>query len=262
MSASAVIVVGGLDPLGYSGILADARHLEAAGHPVMAVVSCLTEQSARRVHRVLPVPEEHVAACLSRLLEAAERPAAPGAVKLGLLHRPEVVSAVAETLRSARVPVVLDPVLDAGSGEPLVEPGTLEALLGDLLPLVTVLTPNVPELARLTGAAAAADLEERERQARRLLRSGPRAVLAKGGHAPSGDSRVIDLLVMEGGPPLRLVSPRFPGRVPRGTGCALSSHLAGALAEGRSPVEAARRAHERVALGIREAMERGSLRLG
>ena len=261
---AAVLIVAGSDPLGYSGLQADLRHLAALGVPGLAIPTCLTEQTREACMGIIPVDVGHVARAIRLAFgdprEQGDGGAGPGAVKLGLLHRAEVVAVVAEALAGMNAPLVLDPVLAAGGGGDLVEPGTMEALLELLVPRSTVVTPNIPELAALTAAPPARDLEERERQARLLLQRGAHGVIVKGGHDPQPSAEVCDLVVTATG--ARAFSrPRLPGTAPRGTGCALATLVAAGLAGGSTTLEAFLLARSRLDPAIAAAMSAGRRRL-
>ena len=250
-----VLVVAGSDPLGFSGLQADLTHLASAGRVGMGVPTCLTEQTPSACRRILPVDAGHVC----RAIELA-RDQGVGSVKIGLLHRPEVVEAVAAGLEGVNAPIVLDPVLRAGSGDALIGPGTVEALKRSILPRTTLVTPNLPELGVLAGADPARTRGQRETQSRTLLAGGATWVLVKGGHEPESAAQVSDLLVGEG-EPRSFTGKRHQGTVPRGTGCALSSLIAAALADGLEVPDAVAWARALLDPAIAEAMRIGSRRL-
>ncbi|HEX4388485.1 MAG TPA: hydroxymethylpyrimidine/phosphomethylpyrimidine kinase, partial [Steroidobacteraceae bacterium] len=189
----------------------------------LCAVTAITVQSEARVIEVHPLSAELVAA----QIEASLARGAPGAIKIGMLANAAIVRAVAAAL-PAHVPVVLDPVLAASSGGELLDAAG-RAALPQLLPRVALLTPNIPEAARLLGTAPAEDEATLVEQARALLALGPAAVLLKGGHAYGPEA--VDLLVTRGAHVQRLSAPRRAG-TRRGTGCALSSAIAAYLARG------------------------------
>jgi hydroxymethylpyrimidine/phosphomethylpyrimidine kinase len=158
------------------------------------------------------------------------------AVKIGMLSQPAVIRAVAEGLdRHGAKRVVLDPVMVAASGDPLLAPEAVETLREILIPRALVVTPNLPEAAAILGEPIAADEGAMQRQAERILALGPGAVLVKGGHRDGDDS--VDVFVDSGG--LRLLAaPRVATRNTHGTGCTLSSAIAAGLAKGWPLAEA------------------------
>jgi len=236
--APRVLVVAGLDPSGGAGLLADLEALAAAGARGWAVATALTAQGPRGARGFEPASEAMLLAQIDALLEGAER---PGAVKTGMLGGVGLARALAARLAApplARVPLVVDPVLLASSGAPLLDLGgapPAEAL-APLLARARLATPNLPELAALTGEDVSTD-EAAIRAARRLP---SRAVLVKGGHR-AGEP--VDLLV-EGRRVTRLLGRRRAGTA-RGTGCRLASAIAARLARGEG-LEAAVRGAKRI----------------
>ncbi len=234
-AAPRVLVVAGLDPSGGAGLVADLEAIGAAGARGWAVAAALTAQGPRGARGFEPVSEAMLLAQIDALLEGSER---PRAVKTGMLGSAALARTLAGRLAVAplrRLPLVVDPVLAASSGAPLFDPGGLspgEALL-PLLVRARLATPNLPELAALTGDDVSTD-EAAIRAAGRLP---SRAVLVKGGHRAGAP---VDLLV-EAGRVVRLEGRRRPGSA-RGTGCRLASATAGFLAAGVPLEEAVRRA--------------------
>ncbi len=230
-----VLVVAGLDPSGGAGLVADLEALRAAGARGWAVAAALTAQGPLGARGFEPVSETMLLAQIDALLAGRER---PRAVKTGMVGSAALARTLANRLAAAplrRVPLVVDPVLAASSGVPLLELGG--AAPGDaLVPLLArarLATPNLPELAALTGEDVSTD-DAAIRAARKLP---ARAVLVKGGHRRGAP---VDLLV-EGGRVVRLVGRRRPGTF-RGTGCRLASAAAAFLAAGAPVEEAVRRA--------------------
>jgi hydroxymethylpyrimidine/phosphomethylpyrimidine kinase len=225
-----LLTIAGSDSGGGAGIQADLKTFAAHGAYGMSVVTAVTAQNTREVRSVHPVPAEIVADQLDAVLDDIE----VDAVKIGMLGGAEIVRVVAAGLRrhlaGIGVPIVLDPVMVAKSGAALLRDDAVAALLDELLPLASLVTPNLPELARLTGQPVASE-EERTRAARALAARGP-AVLAKGGHATLGEGEeVVDLLVTAA-EVLRFPHPRIATRSTHGTGCTLSSAIAARLAWG------------------------------
>ncbi|MDX8463786.1 bifunctional hydroxymethylpyrimidine kinase/phosphomethylpyrimidine kinase, partial [Mesorhizobium humile] len=145
---------------------------------------------------------------------------------------------------------VLDPVLASSSGRPLVEPNAIDVMKRDLMPLCRLVTPNLVELAVLTGSELAVSDEDVLRQGRRLLAAGPRALLIKGGHA--GGPISTDILLSPDREPVRFEMPRLAGSM-RGTGCMLASAIAAHLAKAKSLEDSVRGAKQRVFEKLMEA---------
>jgi hydroxymethylpyrimidine/phosphomethylpyrimidine kinase len=241
-----VLVVAGLDPSGGAGLLADTRVVLQHGFHVAGVATALTEQDSIQCSWMHPSAPEVVGNQLARLIDDFE----VRGVKVGMLANAAIVSAVAKSLRrlaSNRIPIVVDPILRATRGVHLLE-GTPAHVLQPILELATLVTPNVEELATLTGRHI--DDPDEMREAAIDLRSrGPNAVLAKGGHI-LGDP--VDILVDREGH-LGINGRRVDGPTPHGTGCALSSEIACRLAIGTPLREAVLAACERTRVRIAEA---------
>ncbi|HUF79232.1 MAG TPA: bifunctional hydroxymethylpyrimidine kinase/phosphomethylpyrimidine kinase, partial [Thermoanaerobaculia bacterium] len=186
-----LLTIAGSDSGGGAGIQADLKTFAAHGAYGMSAVTAVTAQNTRAVTAVYELPPELVTAQIDAVFDDL----GVDGVKIGMLANAAIVRAVARCLRrrlrDAAPPVVLDPVMVAKSGDPLLAADAVEALIEDLLPLATLVTPNLPEAARLTGLPTAGE-GEREVAARSLAASGP-AVLLKGGHGEGPE--VVDLLV-------------------------------------------------------------------
>lgn len=233
-----VLVVGGLDPSGGAGLVADLEALASAGTRGWAVATALTAQGPRGARGYEAASERTLLAQIDALLEGRER---PRAVKTGMLGTAALARALTRRLAEAplaRVPVVVDPVLLASSGAALLDLSGAAAAdaLFPLFSLARLVTPNLPELAALTGADVSTDAAAI--RAARLLTA--RAVLVKGGHRAGAP---VDLLV-EGSRVVRLEGRRRPGTA-RGTGCRLASAAAAFLARG-APLEDAVRGAKRL----------------
>ena len=216
------LTVAGSDPSGGAGIQADLKTFSALGAYGTAVLTALTAQSTRGVTGTCSVPAPFV---LSQL-ETLAADVRIDAVKIGMLARAEVVEAVEAFLHrwdpaGDRV-VVLDPVMVATSGDPLVADDAVAGIRA-LLPRARLVTPNVPEAGRLLGVPAASDVGGMIVQAERLRGLGPVWVLLKGGHLPGPDA--TDVLVGPDGAHV-LTGPRVDTRHTHGTGCTLSSAVA------------------------------------
>lgn len=222
MSVHALSIAGS-DSSGGAGIAADLKTFAAWHAYGMAVITAVTAQNTRGVQAIHPVPADIVAAQLRALREDVRI----DTIKLGMTGSAFVVMTVAEFLRSVEaVPVVVDPVMLASTGAALSTDAAVDCLRSELLPLATVLTPNLPEAARLLDEPLAESVDAMVRQARRLLELGPRWVLLKGGHLPGASS--VDVLVGPDGV-LRLSGPRAATPNTHGTGCTLASAIAALL---------------------------------
>jgi hydroxymethylpyrimidine/phosphomethylpyrimidine kinase len=237
-----VLAIGGSDSGGGAGIQADVRTLAALGVHACTVVTAVTAQNTVDVLDVHEVPVDSVWAQLSAVLDDI----GADVVKTGMLWSPAVVDAVVDAVAGAAgLPLVVDPVGVSSTGQPLLAPGALERLRDRLLPLALIVTPNLAEVAALTGFEVTTE-DQLLDAAKAVHALGPRWVLVKGGHLP-GDA--VDLLY-DGTSATELRAPRLAGPHTHGTGCTLASALAGHLALGRSVPEAAAAAKDVVRAAI------------
>ncbi|SEN70048.1 hydroxymethylpyrimidine kinase /phosphomethylpyrimidine kinase [Loktanella fryxellensis] len=221
-----VLTIAGSDPSGGAGIQADLKTFAANGTYGMAALTALTVQNTRGVSAVELVPPAFVAAQIKAVLDDVR----VDAVKIGMIATAGIAVAIADVMADHRdIPIVLDPVMVAKGGATLLAEDAVAALRDTLLPLATLITPNIPEAARLLGVAEAADRTAMSDQARALADLGSAAVLIKGGHLAQSDSP--DVLCV-GGQPVWFDAPRTPGHNTHGTGCTLSSAIAAHLAQG------------------------------
>ncbi len=231
MSRPVVLSIAGSDPSGGAGVQADLKTAAAHGVYGAAVLTSLTAQNTHGVQGVHPVPADFVEQQLLSVLNDLD----VRAVKIGMLGEPSVAARVAEVLDASRVPhVVLDPVMVATSGHRLVPGATVDVVRQRLLPLTTVVTPNVPE-AEVLADVAVRDVDDLEVAGRRLRALGAEAALVKGGHLEGPES--VDVLVTGDGP-RRHAAPRLDTPHTHGTGCTLSTALACRLARGHELDEA------------------------
>jgi hydroxymethylpyrimidine/phosphomethylpyrimidine kinase len=239
--------IAGSDPSGGAGVQADLKTFAATEVYGCAAITALTVQDTTGVHAVHPVAADIVSAQVIAVL--ADLPV--DAVKVGLLGSAQVARAVAEALTSAaHGPVVLDPILAASDGTNTLDDAGQDALRARLLPITSVLTPNLPEAATLLERTQGEVASNPERACRELLELGPGAVLLKGGHAGGAAS---DDLLWDGRELTRLSAARLDSRNTHGTGCVLSSALAAHLARGLELADAARAAKRTVTAAIEAA---------
>jgi hydroxymethylpyrimidine/phosphomethylpyrimidine kinase len=247
MTTAIAVTIAGSDSSGGAGIQADLKTFSALGVYGASVIAALTAQNTKGVRAVLDVPPAFVTA----QMDAVFSDLAVGAVKIGMLLSAGVVEAVAAGLaRHSHIPVVLDPVMVATSGHRLLAPDAVEALRTKLVPLALVVTPNLPEAAALVDAPQAATEDEMVRQAERLLASGVKAVLMKGGHGKGAES--ADLLVTATAT-VRFAAARIATGNTHGTGCTLAAAIAAGLAKGEDLSAAVRAAKDYVTAAIAAA---------
>jgi hydroxymethylpyrimidine/phosphomethylpyrimidine kinase len=244
-----VLSIAGSDPSGGAGIQADLKAFSARGVYGMAVLTALTAQNTQGVFGVHLVPPEFVADQIKTVFADVR----VDAVKIGMIANAGIAEAIADALAPHRgVPVVLDPVMVAKGGASLLATAAVAALTSRLLPLATVLTPNLPEAAALLHEPLAEDREEMANQAQHLLALGPANVLIKGGHLETEESP--DVLASAAGLTW-FEGRRIPTHNTHGTGCTLSSAIAAELAKGLTPPEAVAIAKRYLAGAVAEADE-------
>ena len=235
----AALTIAGSDSSGGAGIQADLKTFTALGVYGASVITALTAQNTTGVQAVAAVEPDFVREQLHSVLDDLD----VRAVKTGMLANAGIVEAVADALarRSAAtraIPLVVDPVMVATSGDSLLAPSAVAVIKDRLLPLAALVTPNLPEAARLAGSAEARSIEEMIEQAHAILGLGPSAVLVKGGHGAGAEA--IDVLVDRSGTVERLTAPRVDTIHTHGTGCTLSAAITAGLASGLSLGDACR----------------------
>ena len=222
-----VLSIAGSDSSGGAGIQADLKTFSAIGCYGMTVITALTAQNTTGVTGIHAIPPEFAV----EQLDAIYTDIGTDAVKIGMLYSAELIQVVAERLRHYKVGnIVLDPVMVAQSGDKLVQDDAVEAIKSDLMPLATVVTPNVPEAEVMCGRTLKG-AREIEAAAKTLAGHGSEAVLIKGGHNEGRES--TDLLYFrKDNRKVELSAQRIATRNNHGTGCTLSSAIAAYLAKG------------------------------
>jgi hydroxymethylpyrimidine/phosphomethylpyrimidine kinase len=238
----AVLSIAGSDSGGGAGIQADLKAFARCGVHGMTAITALTAQNTLGVTGIHGVPGDFIV----EQVRAVAEDIGVDAVKIGMLGTAETVKAVREalTLLHPGTPVVLDPVMVSESGAVLLDEAARAAIVEELLPVVTVITPNVPEARVLAGSD-----DEVEQLARRLHDLGPSVVVITGGHREQAIDTYFDGEVLESIP-----GERYPDGAAHGSGCTHSSALAAHLALGYSPLEAARAAKQIAAEAVRHGI--------
>jgi hydroxymethylpyrimidine/phosphomethylpyrimidine kinase len=239
-----VLSIAGSDSGGGAGIQADLKTFSALGCYGMTAITALTAQNTQGVRSIHGVPP----AMLRDQIDAVVEDIGVDAVKIGMLHSPEIVLTVADAIdRHALKNVVFDPVMVATSGAVLIDSPAIEVLVRELFPRAMLVTPNLDEAALLVNRPLK-NADDMEAAARELLNKGARAVLLKGGHLP-GDT-VMDLLLTAAGERHWMRASRIHSANTHGTGCTLSSAIAAGLALGQPLLEAVEAARAYVRAGL------------
>ncbi|MGI5226633.1 bifunctional hydroxymethylpyrimidine kinase/phosphomethylpyrimidine kinase [Actinoallomurus sp. CA-142502] len=249
MTPPRVLTIAGSDSGGGAGIQADLKTMLALGVHGMSVIAAVTAQNSLGVQGYWELPPEAVRAQLDSVLSDI----GVQAVKTGMLASAVLVETVAAVLSEVTAPVVVDPVGVSKHGDALLDPGALGAVRTELLPLATVVTPNLWEVEQLTGVKVVAESGLRE-AAEAVRALGPRWALIKGGHLPG---EPVDLL-FDGTREYRFAAERHDNRHTHGTGCTLASAIASHLALGQDVVSAVGRAKEYVTGAIEHGFPLGA----
>ena len=242
-----VLIIAGSDSGGGAGIQADIKAVTLLGGYAATAITALTAQNTLGVHGVMGVDPAFV----KRQMEAVLDDIGADCIKTGMLYSGEIIEAVCEVIeaKAADTPLVVDPIMLAKDGTPLLDPGAVALLKECLIPKVTLLTPNAPEAAALTGMTIHG-LAQMADAGTRLMALGAKAVLVKGGHLPG--EQVCDILVSREGREV-FDSPRIATPHTHGTGCTLASAVATGLAQGMGLREAVIRARTYLLEAIRNA---------
>jgi hydroxymethylpyrimidine/phosphomethylpyrimidine kinase len=247
MTIPIALTIAGSDSSGGAGIQADLKSFAALGVYGASVITALTAQNTRGVTGIHQVPADFVTAQIDAVFGDLD----VAAVKIGMVSDLAVIDAIAAGLRKwSPKHIVLDPVMVATSGDRLLAAEAVDALRTKLIPLASLITPNLPEAAALLDEAVASSEAAIEDQGRRLLAMGARAVLIKGGHGQGAES--IDYLITKDGSHA-LAAPRIATKNTHGTGCSLSSAIAAGLAKGEKLEAAVRQAKAWVSAAIAAA---------
>jgi hydroxymethylpyrimidine/phosphomethylpyrimidine kinase len=247
MTTPIALTIAGSDSSGGAGIQADLKTFAALGVYGASVITALTAQNTMGVRGIHQVPAEFVTA----QIDAVFADLAVGAVKIGMVAELSIIDAIAAGLkRWSPKHVVFDPVMVATSGDRLLAAEAVDALRTKLIPLASLITPNLPEAAALLNEPMALDEAAIESQGKRLLALGCQAVLIKGGHGQGSES--IDYLV-NADSTIALAAPRINTANTHGTGCSLSSAIAAELAKGEDMASAVRNAKTWISAAIEAA---------
>ena len=244
-----LLTIAGSDSSGGAGIQADLKTFAAHGAFGMSVITAVTAQNTCGVTMVQNISAEVVRAQIEAVFDDIR----VDAVKIGMVSQPEIISAIACELRRYKPQViVLDPVMISKSGYNLLEPEACATLIGELLPLATLVTPNLPEAEAITGMRLA-NKDDMLPAAKKIIALGAKAVLVKGGHLAD----TADDLLYDGEKALWLPGERLLNNNTHGTGCTLSSSLAANLARGMTLAQAAAASKAYVAEAIKHGIALG-----
>lgn len=242
-----VLIIAGSDSGGGAGIQGDIKTVSALGGYAMTAITAITVQNTMAVSDVHAVPTHIIEAQMRVVLDDI----GADVIKTGMLHDADVIEAIAKVLTEKKtVPAVIDPVMISKSGNELLHANAIDALKTKLLPLATLITPNIPEAEALLGKP----ISDMADAARALGTFGSKAVLLKGGHA---DGDVITDILWDGSTITEWHSPRLNSKHTHGTGCTLASAIAVSLGQGMLLIDSITRARDYVMGAIKHAPEYG-----
>ncbi|MCZ6604570.1 MAG: bifunctional hydroxymethylpyrimidine kinase/phosphomethylpyrimidine kinase [Alphaproteobacteria bacterium] len=247
-----VLIVAGSDSGGGAGIQADIKTVTALDGYAATAITALTAQDTIGVHAIFPVDTNFIVQQIEVVLDDI----GADCIKTGMRHSVEVIGRVADMLaeKASAIPVVVDPVMVAKGGTRLLEEDAVGAVIEHMIPGATLVTPNAPEAAALTGLEVT-DPKSQRRAGDNLIEMGAQAALIKGGHLEGNEIR--DLLVTAAGETV-FTAPRIDTKNTHGTGCTFASAIATGIAQGMALDHAVDRAHKYVAAAIAAAPDIGS----
>nr|WP_319515739.1 bifunctional hydroxymethylpyrimidine kinase/phosphomethylpyrimidine kinase [uncultured Cohaesibacter sp.] len=218
-----ILSIAGSDPSGGAGIQADLKAISANGGYAMAVIAAMTAQNTQGVSGWVPSEPDFIVAQIEAILSDIR----VDAIKIGMLGTSKAVEAVGQALKECAAPIVLDPVMVAKGGSRLLNEEAVDAVRRVLVPMATLITPNLPEAADLLGSMEARNADDMQDQAEALIALGPKGIYLKGGHLVAKDSPDLFLSAEQRE---WISAPRIETKNTHGTGCSLSSALATQLA--------------------------------
>ncbi|ABR74865.1 bifunctional hydroxymethylpyrimidine kinase/phosphomethylpyrimidine kinase [Actinobacillus succinogenes] len=253
MTTPQVLTIAGSDSGGGAGIQADIKTFQMRGVFGTSVVTAVTAQNTLGVFDIHPIP----ATTIQAQLKAVAEDFTLGSAKIGMLGNAEIIACVAEGLEQYPLPnIVLDPVMIAKGGTPLLQQNAVAALKKLILPKAYIVTPNIPETEALTGIKIQNHQSVFD-AAQILLESGVKNVVIKGGHSQDSKSAVCTDWIFTPQGNFTLESPRFDTRHTHGTGCTFSACIAAELAKGCSVEQAVRTAKSYITAAIRHPLNIG-----
>jgi hydroxymethylpyrimidine/phosphomethylpyrimidine kinase len=244
-----VLTIAGFDGSGGAGIQADIKTFSALGCYATSVLTALPVQNTQGVRKIYPVSMEAVADQLEAVLDDIF----PKAIKIGMVHTPQLVEVIINTLKKyPKVPIVFDPVMVATSGHRLIEEETVTTIIEKLFPIVDIITPNMDEAAILAGMEVKT-LNEMLAAGEKILKYGCKNILLKGGHQET--SRITSLLISENQEVISYETEKFITDNTHGSGCTLSSAIAAYMARGENLKDAVAKAQQYVFEAIKNGKD-------
>ena len=251
MSTKIALSIAGSDSGSGAGIQADLKTFSALGIYGCTAITALTAQNTQGVASIHEVPSRMVIEQIGSVM--SDMP--PSAIKIGMVYSRQVIDSISETLEEARAPIVLDPILAAGTGAKLLQESALDQFVSRLLPLATLVTPNRMEAEKLSGMTIKSDGDATE-AAKKIARLGSKNVIVKGGHF--GDKTVTDTLFLNRKDVVKIRNRRIAIEESHGSGCNFSAAVTAYLARGTTLEEACKMANEYVHVALENAVAIGA----
>lgn len=244
-----VLIIAGSDSGGGAGIQADIKTVTCLGGYAMTAITALTAQNTLGVDGIFEIPTDFI----KKQLETIHGDIKINAVKIGMLGNSDIIKTVSKfiKLNLQNIPVVLDPVMIAKGGAPLLEQSANQSLINELIPQATIVTPNIPETEAITKNKIE-NIDDMKSAAIQINNMGASSILVKGGHMLQSSNSVIDILA-HNGEIFEFENPRIDSKNTHGTGCTLASAIATGLAQNMDMNDATSRAREYVFKAIKYA---------
>lgn len=253
MTIQVALTIAGSDSGGGAGIQADLKTFQELGVFGTSAITAVTAQNTQGVHGVYPIEVEGVIAQMRAVLDDFD----VKACKTGMLYSAEIIVAVAELLKEyPSIPLVIDPVMIAKGGQSLLQQQAIDALKEQLIPLSTIITPNIPEAEVLTGMTIRTD-EDIHRAAKRIVKLGAKSVVMKGGHR-SDVLDAKDYYLDSDGQSFTVTTPWIHTKDTHGTGCTFAAALTSFLAKGYSMSDSVAEAKQFIQSAIEDGLQIGS----
>jgi hydroxymethylpyrimidine/phosphomethylpyrimidine kinase len=242
--------IAGSDSGAGAGIQADLKTFSALGVYGCTAITAITAQNTREVTSIFGLPDDIIRKQIRSIMSDIP----PDAIKIGMVHRKEIIQSIYDSLMHTKIPIVLDPIFAAGSGSKLLLDNAFESFVSELVPIATLITPNLMEAEKLAGVKIKSEGDAIE-AARKIKKLGVENVIIKGGH--SNTNNVIDILLHRNKRVYKLANTRIAVKESHGSGCNFSASITALLARGFQIVDACKIANQYVHKSIGNALKLG-----
>ena len=242
--------IAGSDSGAGAGIQADLKTFSALGVYGCTAITAITAQNTREVTSIFGLPDD----IIGKQIRSVMSDIPPDAIKIGMVHRKEIIQSIYDSLMHTKIPIVLDPIFAAGSGAKLLLDNAFESFVSELVPIATLITPNLMEAEKLAGVKIKSEGDAIE-AARKIKKLGAKSVIIKGGH--SNTNNVIDILLHRNKRVYKLANTRIAVKESHGSGCNFSASITALLARGFQIVDACKIANQYVHKSIGNALKLG-----